>query len=580
MRHEIGIDFGIRIKRRGVVLDVFEHKAHRAGKVGRSHTRTRQFRPAVRYGGSYFAAVRGYFGFEFKVGRRPPTREVGHKRTGFLLFAYSESTRFSRNGVVGRRNERVCRVHRYRTGRHGVVQIAETHSYNARNVIVNYARCRAFLFSRSDLFFKGNVSAAAYHRDFAPYVNADVVSRLTEPGYYDVVEIGVLIAVVIGFNGNRRVVHYFFDKVFLVAVAVGRFGKVQILFRAVYGYLYIFGFLTVDTRNAHRRVEGGRRTNGCGVGAGGKVSTVHAVIRRTVIVARRDHKAYARLSYLIVNALHKGVVCGGEACGRTETHIDNVYFEFDAVFERAENVDGLRAAEPFFFFVIGKDLEYGELRVGRDAGKGHGVTVFIEYFVAVLILNRLIVAILVENGRTGDNARDVRAVVRIGRIYVGVVVRVVVRERDFGVIINVVYGNGLVFGDKTFARFAVENFAFYGRFVKRRHARFGYGHSAERRVRIVETGIEHRHDHTASVVTFITEFFGYFINTRTPDVGFVLNVYILRRVIVFGHGNVVYAAYFLYVGDIFDVDFKRDGVGDRIIRVFVLVRHVRRVEFS
>ena len=232
-------------------------------------------------------------------------------------------------------------------------------------------------------------------------------------------------------------------------------------------------------------------------------------------------------------------------------------------------------AESVLLFVIGEHLENRELRVRRDARESHRVAVFIENFVTVLILYRLIDAVVVKYRRTRYNTGDVRAVVRIGRIHVRVVVRIVVCERNFCIIIYVVYGYGLVFGNKTLARIAVENSAFYGSFVEHRDARFGGGHRLKRRVRIIETGIEYRNDHSAAVIALRAEFVGYFINTRSPDVRLVLNVYILRGVIIFGHGNFVDAAYLLYVGKIFDVDFNRDGVRHGIVRVFVFVRNVR-----
>ena len=77
----------------------------------------------------------------------------------------SERTGRSLYRVVRRRNEGVRRVHGYRTSRYGVVEVTEAHSYRAGNVIVNYARDRAFLFCRSYLFF---IDAKFYCQEIFP----------------------------------------------------------------------------------------------------------------------------------------------------------------------------------------------------------------------------------------------------------------------------------------------------------------------------------------------------------------------------------------------------------------------------
>jgi len=143
------------------------------------------------------------------------------------------------------------------------------------------------------------------------------------------------------------------------------------------------------------------------------------------------------------------------------------------------------------------------LRVGRNARKSHGVTVFIQYFVAVLIFDVLFVTVFIAYRSTGDYTRNVSAVVRIRRINVGVVIGVVVCERNFRVIVNFVYRYVGIFRNKTFARIAVENSFRDGRFVEHFYAGFFFGHRLKRRVRVVETGIENRDYHAASVVALI-----------------------------------------------------------------------------
>ena len=211
---------------------------------------------------------------------------------------------------------------------------------------------------------------------------------------------------------------------------------------------------------------------------------MRAAVCGRIVVACRDDEADPRFFDFIVNFVDaRFVLFARKSAGRTQTHVDGVHAEGNRVVQRREDCF-LRSA----FVGIGKHLERGDLRMCGDARYGFRFT--------------------------RNNTRNVRAV-RVDGVNVCIVIRVIVRVRQFGADVKVVFVDDLVFlrGKRRGGE---------GR-SDCRHAvlidRYGIGieFHIEHFVRIIRTRIENGDHGARSVVTYA---FGI-ENTRFVHVHFV-----------------------------------------------------------
>ncbi len=162
-------------------------------------------------------------------------------------------------------------------------------------------------------------------------------------------------------------------------------------------------FNTADGGNGERGLKGGRRTDDTriGVGSQGVAAVLIRTGHRVIFVTRRSDERNTVFFDIAINLLHfLIVVLRGKTCGRAERHIDNVYAERDAIFERGKNPRGSCAR-----IFVGEHLHDRKLRVRRNAR------------------DRIVFAC--------NNARNVRAVLGTEREHVRVLIRIVVCKRNF-----------------------------------------------------------------------------------------------------------------------------------------------------
>ena len=130
---------------------------------------------------------------------------------------------------------------------------------------------------------------------------------------------------------------------------------------------------------------------------------------RAVTVARRRKNADTAFVELVVNSVYVQFVdFSGKTARRAERHIDAVDFEQNRVFQSKQDVFRLTARTQ-----IGENLHKHKLRIHRNSRDN---VVF-----------------------TADNARNVRAVLGVVRENVDILVRIVVRKRNFAGHVNLVY---------------------------------------------------------------------------------------------------------------------------------------------
>ena len=133
------------------------------------------------------------------------------------------------------------------------------------------------------------------------------------------------------------------NKVERFAVYVGCFRIERHVASRIAVCNHIARILPVDGRHRKRRRVRGRRTDRAAVGIGGKVGSVSAAVAGAVIVARRNDKADARIFDFFVYAFYKEVALlqaffRGKARARTKRHVNHVYAQRYAVFERGEDI--------------------------------------------------------------------------------------------------------------------------------------------------------------------------------------------------------------------------------------------------
>ena len=421
----------LRVDNTKVFFNIATNKRHKACHIRRCHGRTALFAVTTGNGGSNFPAVRRDFGFQFQIVRGPPRREFTHKRPS-RVFAVN----LQRTDTVAtrRRYELDTRIHTDGNSGNGVVDFPKVHTNNAGYVIVDNDCRRVHRHSNFYLFLE-RVVATRNQRN----TGCSVVKFIS---YYAVVGNDTYTAQTVAVDPADNDVFKFrapilfrkcFHEIIRVTVDITGFFKEDVR-------LIVFPFvcheiaclLTVDTCNGKRRRERRRRTYRTRIGVGSQVRTVYAAVTRRIVVTCRAHKAYACFLNSIVyvgkgDAFPFFVVGGSEPARSTKRHIDNVNAKLYTVVKRRDNIFGNRTTNVFIIQIVRKYLTDNELRVGNNP---------LEYFVYGITVFVGITACII----TADNTRNVRTVVRIGRIYVCVVVCIVVCKRNFFTQIYVVYG--------------------------------------------------------------------------------------------------------------------------------------------
>ena len=473
-----------------VFLHVLTQNGDRARHVGRSHARARKRFVSAGNGACDLAAVRRDLGFEIQARRRTPAREIRHKRSRGIPVMEGNGT----DVVLRPVHEDFPRVHAHRAGGNGVVHFAERHADRTRNVIVNDTADRAVRHGVLHFFGKVDIAALDKGDRSSPLQRvldrACIVGSTPHAADDDVFQRQFLRFIGNGFalrvrrrnaGGKIKLV----EEIVLFAVRVVRFGEEHRVLLVLGNALFficneIVGGNAVDRSDRKRIRIGRRRTDRAAVGIGRKVGAVRAAEARAVIVARRNDQTDARFLDGLINVgdeittrLHARFV--RKARGRAEAHVDDVDAELHAVGDRRENIDAVRAADGFCFEIVGKHLANHELRVGRNAHKR--IPLFVYLRVVVLARN---------------NARHVRAVRRVGRIYVRIVVRIIVSIGNFIVVIYV----GKRKRGRTLVRFEGGKLFAHAVLIQPERAR---RHRAERGVRVIQTGIEHGDDHPVAL---------------------------------------------------------------------------------
>ena len=301
-----------------------------------------------------------------------------------------------------------------------------------------------------------------------------IVGRSSDAGDRDVFEV-----VTVGIADHFK---NFVHEILFLRRRVRRFVEVD----DVFSVKEIRGLHAVDRSDGKSRFVGGRRTDRTRIGVGSKpvVTVFRGSHRGVVAVGRRRDKGDARLADALVDLFHVFFVFfSREPAGSTEGHVDHVYPENDAVFHGCQDPRRFRAV-----LTVGENLHDGELRIGSDAR------------------DRIVFS--------GDDARYVRAVFGVDGKNVRILIGIIVSIRHFFVQINVLSGKtGRKPGSRRFTDFFRN-----GRKGETLVVRSESIH-AERGVRIVETGIEHRHD---DPVALIFES-GAVENTRVVHVDVVRN---------------------------------------------------------
>ena len=461
-----------------VLLDVLTDQGGYARLVGRGHGRTRKLFVALSgHSRQNVSAVRGDFGLYFQVGGRTPGREIGHERTRHLIAADLD---FARTAFC----EQLAVVLRNRA--HGGGSRPDRHGDFARNVVVN-DDARSARVARRLRFILERRRAALYEGDLSPYVEAVVIDCAAEAG-------------------DSHVFERFFVFVFreYVVDEIFGFGSLVVGLLEVHDLALvreIRGLYAADGRNGKRRVIGGRRADRTRIGIGGKaeVAVLFRTERSVVIVGGRGDQADPRLLDIVVDLIFFPLVnLAGKAAGGTEGHIDDIDAERDAILQRGKNPGGLCA-----FVRIGEHLHDRELRVGRNARDR-------------IVLPR-------------DNARDVRAVRAVDGKNVGVLIRIIVRIGNLLAYVNVLAGKPRGKRRRSGRPHLFRNVPFGAVAERESEILVGRGKIiyAERRMRIIETRIEHGDYHAVALIFGI----GAVENTRGIHVDVVFDDFGRRRLV-------------------------------------------------
>ena len=475
--HQKGVDAVRKLDARkiGRLLNVLTEQRDGARHVGRRHGGTAVNAVAAHNGGRDLAAMRSDLGLDLQVGRRSPRREVGHERARLIVLVEVD-------GARPKRDERTANVRRDRAGGNLLAR-SEGRDDTSRLIVVDdTADCAVFI--RNALFFleigltaRDDRNAVALRKRAAH--SRGIVVCPAVAGNDDKVERAVLI-----------VAEEFLDKVALFARGIARLVEVDC--RAV-GKLHIGGLLSGNGGNGKRARVCRGRTDRAAVGIGRQIgSTVCAVLRRASGVGRCDDEVDPRFVHFIVNFIDSSLINLTRKARRdTQRHVDDVCAQRDAVGDGCKNIVRLRAA---FRAVlqIGEDLADHELRIGRNADES--LTVFKGF----TIIRRHILVF------ARDDARDVVSVRGSLGENIGIVVRIVICEGNFGIVIDVIHRNGAALR----ARRKVVHIGFH--FLFRELFRSLGGHFPECGVISVISRIEYGDQHPVALIFDL----GRIVNTR------------------------------------------------------------------
>ena len=389
------------------------------------------------------AAVSGDLRLDVQAGSGTPGREVGNKGAGSLIHA---------NGQLAATGSSQHLAIILRDGADGQLGLTDVHLDVTGNIVVNDDTGSALTLSDHGLFLKG-IGTTADKSDLALHIQSGIVSAAANTG-----------------DNNK------FD--FLGgSIPQQSLDKVQLLGRSAVGLIKIHdgvavlqvgGLLTIDGSNGHNTMIGAGRTDrtGIGVGGQGQVTVLLGTKGRRIAVGSCDDNRDTCITQLIINAVHDLLVgLTGKAAGGTQRHIDNVNAQDHAVLQSRQNpaADGR-------IVNIREDLHGYQLRIGRNAGDD-------------IVL-------------TDDDAGNVGTMVIMGRVNVGIVIGVVIAERNLFVNVHIVNGQAAVL----LAGNGITNQC--GNILVGQ-AQLGGGEIIGRESGVVgiQTGIQHRNHHAAAIVT-------------------------------------------------------------------------------
>ena len=526
--HQKGIDAVGKFPSREPVrlFDVLTQQRDGARHVGRSHRRTAVNAVPADDGGRDLAAVRRDLGLDLEIGRGAPCREVGHEGTRLVVL-------IEVNGPLSAVDERPADVCRDRTGG-DLLARAERSADAPRLVIIDDAGDRAVLIGEALLFLEGSL-AAGDDRDAVALRKraADrrrIVVRPAVAGDDDEIEGAVL-----------RAAEQLRDKIALLCGSVARFVEID---RRTVVQLHVRGLLPRNGGDGERARVRRRRTDGTAVGIFRQVGrAVCAALRRAARVGTRHDEVDARFVHFVVHFVDRVLVqLAREPARDAEGHIDDIGAERDAVGERGDDVVRLRAALGAVL-EIGEHLADHELRVGRDAEEG--LAVFKR--LAVVRRDALVLA--------RDDARDVMPVRGELGEHVGIVVRIVVCERDLFVIIDVVHRDGAALR----ARRKVVHVGFDLLLRELLHL----GHFLKRGMALVKARIEHGNELPFALIGDVRRV----VDTRIVHADDVFRHRCLRHGIHLGIDDVLDARHRFERGDVLVLDDDGDAVEDGRIAV-------------
>ena len=419
--------------------------------VGRSHRSTgKSFVLLPGNGGKNFTAVRRDFGLDFQIGSRSPRGEIGHKRPRRLRFGDFQNARFACGKLfafVLRKRAHRADVRAYR---HGNV---------TGNVVINNDTRGALFFQSHAHFFFERGAAALYQHDFALiiFVRFHIIGRSADAGN------GYVFEVVFRNVVAHRFQHVVHEALLRLRVGCGSLGEINDC-AVVY---HVRGFHAVYRSHGKRRFVRGRRTyrTGIGVGSQSVVTVLFRTHRSVVRVCGGSNQRNARGAHLIVHVRHFLFVhFAREAAARTERHVDYVHAQRYAIFQRRQQPRSFRAR-----LRIGEHFHDGKLRVRRNAR------------------NRFVFA--------RNHAGNVRAVFRTDGRHVRVFIGVVVRVRYLSAYVYVLRG-------KPYGIFRRGRAADFFRHRRKRERFVGCGEIiyGKRRMRIIETGIEHGDNNAVALI--------------------------------------------------------------------------------
>ena len=374
----------------GNIGEVFYHilpqQHNRASQVGAGHGSTGQtVIGATGDGGQDITAVGRDLRLDLQAGRRAPGGKVGHERTGSLLPAD-----FQGAGALLRQHLAII----LRDGANSQLGIAYIHFNIAGYIIVNDHTGSALCFRDQRFFLKGIVTAA-HQRDLAIHIQTGIVGTAAN-------------------TGDQHIFKFLFLFVTQQSLA-----EVQLLCRAVICLVevdngipehQVGGFYTIDGSNGQYAVisAGGADRAGIRIRGQTQVAVLFRAVSGGIAVGGSNHNADACFTDLIVNtAEFLFIRLPAEAAGGTQGHVDHINTKHHTVFQRGQDPCAAGGIHH-----VGEDFHAHQLRIGCHAGNG----------------------IVFTHNDTGNMG----AMVVVGGVDIGVIVRIVVAKGHLLVDIDII----------------------------------------------------------------------------------------------------------------------------------------------